>query len=84
MLTTDVLAAGPPAAEAEPMVAAMLRALALELLLLCLRPLDEGIEKPEPVSRCCLPSGMMGTSAPGPVALAEVEEAFDTTEAFWA
>lgn len=84
MLTTDVMAVGPPAAEAEPVVAAMLRVLALDPLLVCRRPLVDGMEKPDPESRCCLPSGMMGISAPEVEAPAEVDEVLDTTEAFCA
>lgn len=84
ILTTEVLAVGPVTAEAEPAVAAMLRVLALEPLLLWRRPLVEGIEKPELERRCDLPSVIMGTSAPEAEALAELEEALDTTEAFCA
>lgn len=85
MLTTDVaMGPGPPAAEAEPAVAAILRVLALDPLRVCRRPLDEGIEKPDPESRCCLPSGMTGISAVEAEALAEVEDALEATEAFWA
>lgn len=85
MLTTDVpTGPSPPAAEAEPAVAAMLRVLALDPLRVCRRPLDEGMEKPDPESRCCLPSGMTGISAAEAEALAEVDDAFDTTEAFCA
>lgn len=78
MLTTEVLA---PATEAEPAVAAMLRPLALEPLRLWRRPLDEGIEKPVPESRCCLPSGMVGISGPVEEAFAELDDALDATEA---
>lgn len=77
--------------EVDPAVAAILRALALEPLLVCWRsrPLVwKGIEKPEPESRCCRPSGIVGTvdedSAPAVEALADVEEVLDTTEAFCA
>lgn len=77
MLTTEVL---PPAIEADPAVAAMLRPLALEPLRLWRRPLDEGMEKPVPESRCCLPSGMIGISWPEAEALAELEEVLDATE----
>lgn len=85
MLTTEVpIAPDPPATEAEPVVAAMLRVLALDPLRVCRRPLDEGMEKPDPESRCCLPSGITGISAPEAEALAEVDDAFDTTEAFCA
>lgn len=78
MLTTDV----PPATEFEPAVAAILRPLALEPLRLWRRPLDEGIEKPVPESRCCLPSGIMGISWPEREAFAELDEALEATEAF--
>lgn len=81
MLTTEV----------EPAVAAMLRVLALEPLLVCRRsrPLVwEGIENPDPESRCCLPSGTMGIvdedSRPEAEALAEVEEVLDATDTFCA
>lgn len=84
MLTTDVLATGPPATEAEPAVAATLRALALDPLLVWRRPLEDGIEKPVPESKCCLPSGIMGISWPEVEALAELEEALEATEAFCA
>lgn len=84
MLTTDVLEIGPPATEADPAVAAMLRALALDPLRVWRRPLDDGIEKPVPESKCCLPSGIIGISWPVVEALAELEEALDTTEAFCA
>lgn len=85
ILTTEVLATpGPPAIEVEPVVAAMLRVLALDPLRVCRRPLEEGIEKPEPERRCCLPSGITGISAPEAEALADVDEAFDATEAFCA
>lgn len=83
MLTTEVLAP-PLVTEADPAVAAMLRPLALEPLRLWRRPLEEGIEKPVPESRCCLPSGIMGMSWPEAGAFAELEEAFDATEALWA
>lgn len=83
-LTTDVLAIGPPTTEAEPAVAAMLRVLALDPLRVWRRPLDDGIEKPVPESRCCLPSGIMGISWPEVEAFAELEEALDATEAFCA
>lgn len=84
MLTTEVLAVGPAATEAEPAVAARLRVLALEPVLLWRRALVEGIEKPELERRCCLPSAIMGASAPEAEALAELDEALDTTEAFCA
>lgn len=82
ILTTEV--PSPPETEAEPVVAAMLRVLALEPLLVCRRPLDEGMEKPDPERRYCLPSGITGISAPAVEAPAEVDEVFDATEAFWA
>lgn len=82
MLTTEVPGAGTaPATEAEPAVAAMLRVLALDPLLVCRRPLDDGMENPDPVRRCCLPSGITGTSAPEAEALADVEEVLEATEA---
>lgn len=84
MLTTDVPVAGTPTTEDEPAVAAMLRVLALEPLLVCRRPLEDGMEKPDPESRCCLPSGMMGISPPEAEALAELEDALDATEALCA
>lgn len=74
--TTDALL---PPMPVEPAVAATLLVLALDVLRLC-RLLVEGMENPDPDSRCCLPSGIMGISAPDP--LADVDDALDTTEAF--
>lgn len=63
--------------------AVMLRVLALEGVRWWRRVVVRGWEKPEVEVRCCEDgSGTWVDSAPD--ALADVEEALDTTEAFWA
>lgn len=66
--------------ETDPAVAVKLRALVLEEVRWCRRPLVRGWENPEPALRCC--SETWVDSAPE--AVADVEEVSDTTEAFWA
>lgn len=67
--------------DTEPAFATKLRALVLEEVRRCRRSVVKGWENPEPAFRRC---GSETWAASVPDALADVEEALDTTEEFWA
>ncbi len=71
------------AAPLEPATAVWLRELVFEYVRWCWRPAVDGMEKPDPERRGCVLSETRGGSA-APEAPAEVDDVFDTTEAFCA